>query len=99
MQRVCEHLTNFRQAKGVPSPSSEWGHPDVAIVLTCLSFYYEGLSVTQLKRAFEQLAKADEPSIEYSLWTAEDVPEAFKNFKAINVEDGQQLRELHGQIK
>jgi hypothetical protein len=55
------------QAKGVPSPTAEWGHPDVAIILTCLSFYYEGLSMAQFKQAIEHLAKADEPSIEYSL--------------------------------
>jgi hypothetical protein len=55
--------------------------------------------VAQFKQAFVQLAKADEPSIEYSLWTAEGVPEAFKNFNAINVEDGQQLHELHDLIK
>ncbi|PTB71494.1 hypothetical protein M440DRAFT_350648 [Trichoderma longibrachiatum ATCC 18648] len=31
-------------AKGVPSELSEYGHPDVAIILTCLSFYYAGLT-------------------------------------------------------
>jgi hypothetical protein len=83
----------------VPSPAAEWGHPDVAIILTCLSFYYEGLSMAQFKQAIEQLAKSDEPSIEYGLWVAEDVPETFKNYNAVNVEDGQQLRELHSHIQ
>ncbi|KAH7082745.1 hypothetical protein BKA63DRAFT_433265 [Paraphoma chrysanthemicola] len=87
------------QAKGVPSPTAEWGHPDVAIILTCLSFYYEGLNMSQFKQAIEQLAKSDEPSIEYSLWVSEGVPEAFKNYNAINVEDSQQLRELHYHIR
>jgi|TARA_R110002003_G_scaffold1815_1_gene23528 hypothetical protein len=90
---------NTVQAKGVPSPTAEWGHPDVAIILTCLSFYYEGLNMSQFKQAIEQLAKFDEPSIEYSLWVAEGVPEAFRNYSAINVEDSQQLRELHHHIK
>jgi hypothetical protein len=67
------------QAKGVPSETAEWGHPDVAITLTCLSFYYEGLSMGQFRQAIEHLAKSDEPSIEYSLWVANDVPESFKN--------------------
>lgn len=87
------------QAKGVPSQSAEWGHPDVAIILTCLSFYFEGLDMTQFKRALEQVGKADEPSIEYGLWVAESVSDAFKNYNAINVEDGQQLHELHEQIR
>jgi hypothetical protein len=64
-------------------------------ILTCLSFYYEGLSLAQFKQAFEQLAKSNEPSIEYSLWVAEGVPEGLKNYNAVNVEDSQQLRELH----
>jgi hypothetical protein len=91
--------TDFIQAKGVPSPTAEWGHPDVAIILTCLSFYYEGLSMAQFKQAIEHLAKADEPSIEYSLWVAEGVPEGFKNYNAVNVEDVQQIRELHYHVR
>lgn len=67
--------------------------------MTCLSFYYEGLNMAQFKQAIEHLAKSDEPSIECSLWVAEDVPEAFKNYNAVNVEDSQQLRELHSHIK
>ncbi|KAH7093546.1 hypothetical protein FB567DRAFT_610082 [Paraphoma chrysanthemicola] len=86
-------------AKGVPSQASEWGHPDVAIILTCLSFYYEGLSLAQFKQAFERIAKLDEPGIEYSVWVAQDVPEKFQNYHAINVEDAQQLRELHACIR
>jgi hypothetical protein len=53
----------------------------------------------QFKQAIEHLAKSDEPSIEYSLWVAKDVPEAFKNYNAVNVEDVQQLRELHHYVR
>ncbi|KAH7412021.1 hypothetical protein DE146DRAFT_784622 [Phaeosphaeria sp. MPI-PUGE-AT-0046c] len=87
------------QAKGVPSLTAEWGHPDVAIILTCLSFYYEGLSMAHFRQAIEHLAKSNEPSIEYSLWVTEGVPEAFQNYNAINVEDAHQLRELHLHIR
>ena len=31
------------RAKDVPSPRSEFGHPDIAILLTCLAYYYSGL--------------------------------------------------------
>jgi hypothetical protein len=71
----------------------------VAIILTCLSFYYEGLNRIQFKQAIEHLAKSDEPSIEYSLWVADNVPDAFKNYTAINIEDDQQLYELHQHIR
>lgn len=90
---------NTTQAKGIPSLTAEWGHPDVAIILTCLSFYYEGLSIAQFKQALEHLAKSNEPSIEYSLWVDEGVPEAFRNYNAVNIEDTHQLRELHHQIR
>ena len=32
------------RAKDVPSERSEFGHPDVAILLTILSYYYSGLT-------------------------------------------------------
>jgi len=53
----------------------------------------------QFKRTFNQLSKSNEPSIEYGMWVAEGVPEAFKNYHGINVEDNQQLRELHQHVK
>lgn len=86
-------------AKGVPSPSAEWGHPDVALILTCLSFYYEGLSIAQFKQAFEALLKSNEPSIEYEKWATRDLPGGFRDHNAINVEDGAQLRELHHYVR
>ncbi|KAF2745985.1 hypothetical protein M011DRAFT_527167 [Sporormia fimetaria CBS 119925] len=85
--------------KGVPSPTSEWGHPDVAIILTCVSFYYEGLSVVQFKQALDHLMKSDEPSIEYEKWATKTLPEALRDFHAINVEDTTQLSELHKHIR
>jgi hypothetical protein len=55
--------------------------------------------MAQFKQAIEQLAKSDEPSIEYSLWVAERVPEAFMNYNAINIEDSQQLCELFEHVR
>ncbi|OAG11713.1 uncharacterized protein CC84DRAFT_1133705 [Paraphaeosphaeria sporulosa] len=86
-------------AKGVPSPTSEWGHPDVAIILTCLSFYYQGLSVAQFKQAFEQLLKSDEPSVEYEKWATRDLPGCLRDYTAINVDDNMQLRSLHQYVR
>ncbi|KAJ4298924.1 hypothetical protein N0V90_004167 [Kalmusia sp. IMI 367209] len=86
-------------AKGVPSPTSEWGHPDVAIILTCLSFYYQGLELKQFKQAFEHLLKSDEPSIEYDKWASKHLPGSLRDYNAINVEDNAQLRELHQHVR
>lgn len=36
------------RAKDVPSERSEFGHSDVAIILTCLSYYESGLNIDQL---------------------------------------------------
>ncbi|PYH95065.1 hypothetical protein BO71DRAFT_474570 [Aspergillus ellipticus CBS 707.79] len=46
-------------AKGIPSEQAEWGHPDVAIVLTCLAFYYKGLTETWNHLRFEQVVIND----------------------------------------
>jgi hypothetical protein len=88
-------------AKGVPSPTAEWGHPDMAITLTCLSFYYEGLSRSQFKEAFAHLVKTDEPSIQYEKWFPKgvDVPKELDDFTAINAEDSRQLGELYEVVR
>jgi hypothetical protein len=86
-------------AKGTPSASAEWGHPDVSIILTCVSFYYQGVNLVQFKQAFEELLKFDEPSIEYEKWTMDGLPEGLRDYRSINVEDPLQLSELHGYIR
>ena len=37
------------RAKGVPASSAEFGHPDVAVALTCFSYYYAGLTDVQIR--------------------------------------------------
>lgn len=88
-------------AKGVPSPTAEWGHPDVCIVLTCLSFYYQGLSTSQFRQAFDHLLRSDEPSVEYEKWFPKgmDVPREFEDYAAINFEDTWQINSLHGMVR
>jgi hypothetical protein len=88
-------------AKGVASPAAEWGHPDVAITLTCLSFYYQGLSLSQFKQAFAHLMKTDEPGIEYEKWFPKgfDVPRELDDYGAINQEDTRQLSELYRVVR
>ena len=83
-------------AKGVPSEQSEWGHPDVAILFTCLAFYYDGLSQKQLRQALEHLLKSDDPSCEYDRWTehAANLPDSLREWNAINIDDEAQLDEV-----
>jgi len=59
------------RAKDVPGPNTQFGHPDLTIILTCLSYYYGGLSEKQLRIAFEILLDQDDPSMGYALWVKE----------------------------
>ncbi|KAF2623830.1 hypothetical protein BU25DRAFT_399960 [Macroventuria anomochaeta] len=86
-------------AKGVPSVAAEWGHPDVAIILTCLSFYYQGLNLNQFKQVFEQLGKMDDPSVEYARWVFPRAPLGLEDYSAVNAEDGWQLNKLFQLIR
>lgn len=52
-------------AKGVPSDQAEWGHPDVAIIFTCLSFYNQGLNENQFQQSLRAVLRSDDPSLEY----------------------------------
>ena len=83
-------------AKGVPSENAEWGHPDVAIFLTCLSFYFAGLETNQLLQSLQYVLKSDDPSVEYDRWTesACNLPNSLREWNVINLDDKLQLHEL-----
>jgi hypothetical protein len=82
-------------AKGIPSEMAEWGHPDVAILLTCLSFYYEGLNVVQIRQTLEHVLKSDDPCHVYNRFCEQsDLPGSLKDWKAINVDDEGQMIEI-----
>ena len=87
----CLSAVPYR-AKDVPAPSAEFGHPDVAIALTCLSYYYSGLTQVQIRQCFELLSKADDPSLEYRSWISRcsTLPSYLRDWSAVNLEDGQQ---------
>ncbi|KAE9368715.1 hypothetical protein N431DRAFT_547638 [Stipitochalara longipes BDJ] len=82
-------------AKGIPSEQAEWGHPDVAILFTCLAFYYDGLSVMQLRQTLEHVLKSDDPSQAYDQFTQPStLPNSLRQWNAINVDDEAQLHEI-----
>ncbi|CAE6503402.1 unnamed protein product [Rhizoctonia solani] len=81
------------RAKDIPSLRAEFGHPDVAVVLTCFSYYYQGLTAKQLELCFELLFKLDNPTLEYEQWVQRDdtIPEDLKQLNGINLKDQQQF--------
>ncbi|RYP10373.1 hypothetical protein DL764_000707 [Monosporascus ibericus] len=82
-------------AKGVPSDQSEFGHVDVAILLTCLAFYHGGINLQQTSQALESVLKSDDPGSEYEKWADHDhFPEYLRDWHSINVDDGQQLHQI-----
>ncbi len=84
------------EAKGIPSEQAEFGHPDVAIIFTCLAFYHSGLNYSQLTECLRHLLRSDDPAAEYDRWTygSDTLPEALHHWDVINVDDKGQVEEL-----
>ena len=80
------------RAKDVPAQRAEFGHPDIAIILTCLSYYYGGLSEAQLRLSFDILLKQDDPSLDYDLWVRDcpAVPEGLQTLSGVNIKSSEQ---------
>ncbi|KAH9903539.1 hypothetical protein F4778DRAFT_790586 [Xylariomycetidae sp. FL2044] len=85
------------EAKGVPSEQAEFGHPDVAILLTCLSFYYAGVSLPQFRKCLQYVLQADDPIAEYNqlIGGCSGLPQNLVHWNVINVEDHVQAETLH----
>lgn len=87
----CLMAVPFR-AKGIPSDNAEFGHPDVAITLTCLSYYYEGLSKNQVRHCFSLLVKENDPAAVYQRWISRrlgELPPGLQALTGVNLEDNQ----------
>ena len=87
------------EARGVPSERSEFGHPDVSIIFTCLAFYYSGVNMEQFRKSLEHvLHHVDDPATEYEKWSAGDgdthIPPELQNWNSINVDDQGQVEKL-----
>ncbi|RYP37538.1 hypothetical protein DL767_002846 [Monosporascus sp. MG133] len=84
------------EAKGVPSEQAEFGHPDVAILFTCLAFYYSGLNLPQFREGLQYVLKSDDPAAEYDRWThgCDALPEALHHWNVINTDDQGQVEKL-----
>lgn len=84
------------EAKGVPSANAEFGHPDVAIIFTCLAFYYSGLTLKQFTDCLGSVLKSDDPQSEYDIWTqgCANLPQDLRQWNLINAEDHLQVDQL-----
>lgn len=63
-------------------------------MLTCLSYYYTGLTTDQVRSCFDVLLKMDNSDVEYELWTSHLPPVAadgIRNLRGVNMEDPQQF--------
>ncbi|KAF8597292.1 hypothetical protein BDV93DRAFT_596925, partial [Ceratobasidium sp. AG-I] len=80
-------------AKDTPSLRAEFGHPDVAVALTCLSYYYHGLTCAQLENCFELVHKLDDPGLEYEQWVLRnpEIPRELHQMSGANFRDQDQL--------
>lgn len=78
----------------MPSLRSEFGHPDVAVCLTCLSYYYGGLTISQVRECFALLIKLDNPPLEYEKWVKRGggaVPGWLRHLIGVNTKDVQKF--------
>lgn len=75
-------------AKDLPKATSEFSHPDTIIFLTCLAYYYEGLSDEQLFFVLVDVQNSDHgPSI-YADWVKDldNLHKSFKSLEGVNLQ-------------
>lgn len=80
------------RAKDVPSAKAEFGHPDVAILLTCIAYYHQGLTSEQVAMCIRRLLKKRNPASIYSEWIKQvpEVPERIRTIRGLNIDDNEQ---------
>lgn len=63
------------------------------MALTCLSYYYGGLSHAQLRQCFELLFHLDNPTLEYENWIRQQqIPDSLCRINGLNPRDEEQFR-------
>jgi hypothetical protein len=86
------------RAKDIASERTEFGHPDVAIILTQLSYYYSGLSEAQIEQAFAILSETPMKNEEYAKWLSvlrkEEISTSISTLDGINLKDTIQKAEI-----
>jgi hypothetical protein len=77
------------RGKDVPAARSEFSHPDTSIILTCVSYYYAGLTEKQAVACFRHLLKSDDCQEQYKTWVSgnNEIAPAFKKISGVNMKD------------
>ena len=82
------------RAKDEPVPHTQFGHPEITILLTCLSYYYTGLDEHEMKSCFEALLDQDNPAPEFTSWIkdcgTDSVPDFLQSLSDINLQSVEQ---------
>ena len=83
------------RAKDQPAVRSEFSHPDVTIGLTCLSYYYNGLTEAELQLCFQTLSHTDNAEDEYRRWITNIPGESriSRQLEGVNLDDRRQWME------
>lgn len=89
IRQPASRLSVPYRAKDNPAPRSEFSHPEVVIVLTCLNYYYEGLNDEEILLAFDHLVKSDQRDIDFQMWVndAPTLEQAYRQLGGINLQD------------
>ncbi|XP_055301272.1 uncharacterized protein LOC129567922 [Sitodiplosis mosellana] len=82
------------KAKDVAAEMTEFGHPDVAVCLTQMSYYYSGLSDAQLYQVFNILENSPDKADIYAKWI-KSIPNdrlvpSIESYSGVNLDDPDQ---------
>ncbi len=84
------------RAKDLASERTEFGHADVAIILTQLSYYYSGLTESQIEQAFSILFEIPNRNEKYHEWiSCVNAPTSISTIDGINLKDTEQKILIH----
>ncbi|EGG19491.1 hypothetical protein DFA_00068 [Cavenderia fasciculata] len=87
------------RAKDTPSETSEFGHPEFAMILTHISYYNQGLTFKQFKKALYRLLTfhKTQASDIYRTWTDYDqtIEPKYRDIKCVVRSDISLIRHLH----
>ncbi|KIW72721.1 hypothetical protein PV04_00897 [Phialophora macrospora] len=83
----CDSAVPYR-AKAVPSSNAEYAQPEMMILLTALSWLYNGLLPADFRRCVLRLLKSPDPAEEYAKWIENSsLPAKYHSVSSINLED------------
>ncbi|XP_065660133.1 uncharacterized protein LOC136084025 isoform X2 [Hydra vulgaris] len=102
MNPVSKMAVPFR-AKDVAAERTEFGHPDMAIILTQISYYMSGLNDNQLDEVFKYLDKCSYKDAEYERWIEAiglgNVPKDLHVLNGVNLDNVEQKEKLYSLLR